>query len=192
MSLFYVSPWTHKKHPDTLDCAFLLLWTSCWWRWQFSIPGCSGVVDMSSYCLEKCRLKVDITCVQMRISFSFPTNMCKHELDCFQVTFFFLWNTENSSQKLPGENFSWHIYIVKKDLIAHLQSHMTVLCTSVRLKNRNTHSTRQSSLRNKQEDWNAEMKMQLTKEWQNLLGSLFGADGFWGCSREVKAELGGV
>lgn len=88
MSLFYVSPWTHKKHPDTLDCAFLLLWTSCWWRWQFSIPGCSGVVDMSSYCLEKCRLKVDITCVQMRISFSFPTNMCKHELDCFQVTFF--------------------------------------------------------------------------------------------------------
>lgn len=63
----------------------------------------------------------------MRISFSVPTNMCKHELYCFQVTFFFHFVTQRIHLRSFLGRIPCDIYVVKKGPIAHLQSHVTVL-----------------------------------------------------------------
>lgn len=133
---FMWAPEPTKSQTDTLDCVLFFCYEPA------AGGGRSGsyqgvLVGMSSYCLEKCRLKIDITCFWMRISFSFPTNMCKYELYCFQVTFFPLEHRGFISEASWGE-FLLTFMLWKRALLPIFKVMWRYCATSVRLKNINT------------------------------------------------------
>lgn len=82
--------------------------------------------------------------------------MCKHKLDCFQVTFSFcpLEHSKFISEVSWGEFLM--TYILWKRLLPVFKVTWQYCATSVRLKNINSATMRESSLKNKQEDWNTD------------------------------------